>query len=487
MLTLANGYQFMVTMVYAKCTVVKRLCLWDDLYSIGHNLSLPWMVGRDFNVIMEEDEKIGGLHVYPQEYEDFALCINSCEFVDIHFIGSPFTWWNGRDDGDCMFKKLDRVVTNQALQDFFGQLELQHLMRTRSDHAPILLTCGGLTQNYLKSFRFLKFWIENDDFLEVVKQNWESVFSKDVFVQWKFRLKKTKIALTKWSKDKFGDIFKQLLIREEIVRMKEQLFEEYPTTRNRMVLQQAQVEYKLYLYYEEEFWKQKASIQWYNEGDKNTKLFHSLVKGRRKRLTLKRMLRSDGTWAEGDKAIAAETVSYFQNQFSRTDCNEELSLLNHIRPSITGEDNALIKETPDKEEIKSMVFKLEGDSACGPDGFTDDTIIFAAAEKHFLSPIMKRMERKNIGLLWNDMCMPKEEGDLGFRSLIDVSKDLFIKLWWNFKTKNTLWSNYRWNKYCTRQGPQTVEWKGGSQVWKLMLQARDYIYQEIWWEARGDH
>lgn len=172
------------------------------------------------------------------------------------------------------------------------------------------------------------------------------------------RLKKTKLALIKWSKDKFGEIFKQLLIREDIARVKEKLFEEHLTTLNRMVLQQAQAEYKLYLHYEKEFWKQKASIQWYNEGDKNTNFFHSLVKGRRKRLHLKRVIRSYGTWVEGEEAIVAEAVNYFQNQISRTDCNEELSLLNHIRPSITGEENALIKEIPDREEIKSGVFKL---------------------------------------------------------------------------------------------------------------------------------
>ncbi|KAH0642345.1 hypothetical protein KY289_033319 [Solanum tuberosum] len=125
--------------------------------------------GRDFNVIMEEDEKIGGLPIYPQEYEDFALCINSCELVDIHFTGSPFTWWNGRADGDCIFKRLDRVVTNQVLQDLLGQLKLQHLVMTGSDHTPLILTCGGLTLNYIKPFRFLKFWEESDDFLEVVK------------------------------------------------------------------------------------------------------------------------------------------------------------------------------------------------------------------------------------------------------------------------------------------------------------------------------
>lgn len=44
-----------------------------------------------------------------------------------------------------------------------------------------------------------------------------------------------------------------------------------------------------------------------------------------------------------------------------------------------------------------------------------------------------------------------------------------------------------WNKYCKRHKPQVVEWKGGSQTWKLMLEARDMIDQEIWWEIRCGH
>lgn len=57
-------------------------------------------------------------------------------------------------------------------------------------------------------------------------------------------MKKTKTALSRWSRERFGDIFKQLSIREEIARLKETLFEENPTTGNRMVLQRDQAELK---------------------------------------------------------------------------------------------------------------------------------------------------------------------------------------------------------------------------------------------------
>ncbi|XP_060202517.1 uncharacterized protein LOC132630953 [Lycium barbarum] len=42
-----------------------------------------------------------------------------------------------------------------------------------------------------------------------------------------------------------------------------------------------------------------------------------------------------------------------------------------------------------------------------------------------------------------------------------------------------------WIKYCKRHSPQTVQWKGGFQVWKAMVKARDNIEQEIWWEPRS--
>lgn len=38
--------------------------------------------------------------------------------------------------------------------------------------------------------------------------------------------KENMTALTKWSKESYGDIFKQLIIREDTVRIKEKLFEE---------------------------------------------------------------------------------------------------------------------------------------------------------------------------------------------------------------------------------------------------------------------
>lgn len=35
---------------------------------------------------------------------------------------------------------------------------------------------------------------------------------------------------------------------------------------------------------------------------------------------------------------------------------------------------------------------------------------------------------------WSNLCYPKEEGDIGIRSLEDIGGTFAIKRWWNFRT-----------------------------------------------------
>lgn len=83
---------------------------------------------------------------------------------------------------------------------------------------------------------------------------------------------------------------------------------------------------------------------------------------------------------------------------------------------------------------------------------------------------------------WDKMCYPKEEKGLGFRSLFDISKAMYSKLWQIFRATRSICTNYMRNKYCKKIIPIVVQWKACSQIWKKMLEARDSMEQEIWWE-----
>lgn len=85
---------------------------------------------------------------------------------------------------------------------------------------------------------------------------------------------------------------------------------------------------------------------------------------------------------------------------------------------------------------------------------------------------------------WDTLCMPCKEGGFGFRSLHDVSKALFCKLWWNFLTKPTLWSSFISQKYCKKPNPMIVPWRAGSHIWQKMLECRELIECQIRWHPR---
>ncbi|KAH0679358.1 hypothetical protein KY284_020443 [Solanum tuberosum] len=116
---------------------------------------------------------------------------------DIQVEGSSFTWWNERSDGECIFKRLDRVVGNQAFLEGLGNVDLEHLARTGSYHAPMLLSCGIQTVHFHKPFRFLNFWSEKEKFKDLIRLSWVDDHSDDVFVNLMNKMKKTKLALSK--------------------------------------------------------------------------------------------------------------------------------------------------------------------------------------------------------------------------------------------------------------------------------------------------
>nr|XP_033511148.1 uncharacterized protein LOC117275894 [Nicotiana tomentosiformis] len=134
------GKYIMMTFVCAKCSSLERLELWDSLYYLASDMELPWLVGGDFNVLLNEKEKIGGLPVYPPEYEDFAFCVNPYGLFDTGYKVIPFTWWSGRPNAKCIFKRLDRILVNFPFQSIFLIIEVEHLIRIGSDHAPIFMT-----------------------------------------------------------------------------------------------------------------------------------------------------------------------------------------------------------------------------------------------------------------------------------------------------------------------------------------------------------
>ncbi|WMV59326.1 hypothetical protein MTR67_052711 [Solanum verrucosum] len=349
---------------------LERLELWEDLENIADQSNNPWLVGGDFNTIVDESEKSGGLPVSQQEIVDFAHCISACSLNELKFVRSCYTWWNGRIENDCIFKRLDRVLGNNEFMQLLPNSEVHHLIRQGSDHALLHVICNDSREHVVKQFRFLNFWAKHNDFMKVVEESWAEEIKGSPFFIVHSKLKKLKKVLSQWSKSTFGDFFQKIATLEDLVKAKEVQLEISPTEENRGILSKAEAELKRYRHIEEEYWRQKAGMKWFKDGDRNTKFFHAYVKGKRRKLQVKEIRTRQGDIINSPHNIGEEAVNVFKEQFMETSEEYNLEVLECIPKLIKEEENEEMGKMPTKEEVKHVVFSLNGDSASGQDGFS---------------------------------------------------------------------------------------------------------------------
>ncbi|WMV30180.1 hypothetical protein MTR67_023565 [Solanum verrucosum] len=263
---------FKITFVYAKCKDHLRRPLWDRMLFQAADSNKPWCSVGDYNVITTIEEKLGGVPYNMRKSLEFIATIEACGLLDLGFNGQKYTWSNNRGITQRVWKRLDRALVTDTW--------LKKMPQTTITHLP------------------------SPKFLDIVRTCWERTVEGNNM--WKFhqKLKRLSNTLSHWSRKEFGDIFNKVKEYEEKVRTAEEsLIHEHSDT-NRAKLHELNAKYIRFLKVEDSILKQKTQLQWFKEGDSNTKYFHTLIRGRRRKLFIHKLRRSDGDLIQGDDNIA---------------------------------------------------------------------------------------------------------------------------------------------------------------------------------------
>lgn len=121
---------------------------------------------------------------------------------------------------------------------------------------------------------------------------------------------------------------------------------------------------------EEQFWRQKCREEWLREGDRNTKYFHNVVKGRKVKNIILMLLDEWGNehFSEGSKGEIA--VDYFRDLFMSSNPFDMEELFLNFPNRITREMNESLTASVSVEEVKDAEMSVNGGSAPGEDGLT---------------------------------------------------------------------------------------------------------------------
>lgn len=172
-----------------------------------------------------------------------------------------------------------------------------------------------------------------------------------------------------WNKTTFGNIFDRITDLERLVTQSEEKFDLDPSEKNKENMKKCQEELHRVLAIEEIYWKQKVNCTWIEEGERNTKYFHSLVKKKRLKSWIHE-IHHQGDKLTNPNDIENSATSFFQNLLTAEQVSIDNDLLSHISSCITDYQNAVLCAPPSLEELKDSVYSIHKYSAAGLDGFS---------------------------------------------------------------------------------------------------------------------
>ncbi|KAK9988586.1 hypothetical protein SO802_028825 [Lithocarpus litseifolius] len=211
----------------------------------------------------------------------FRMVIHRYDFIDLGYIGSPFTWSRNHPTQGCIYIRLDRALATAAWKQKFPRASVQHVSMSTSDYAMLAIHLPTQWARRLHNrppFRFEAMWLRDPRYAEVVQDAWLKGLYKPNGAQITNCLDSCKKKLQKWNKVEFGHVGKQIARLEK----KLQFLERDPDLHENDI-QATCRDINYWLDVENTMWHQRSRHLWITDGDRNTSFFHQKASNRKQR------------------------------------------------------------------------------------------------------------------------------------------------------------------------------------------------------------
>ncbi|XP_026459416.1 uncharacterized protein LOC113360082 [Papaver somniferum] len=290
----------------------------------------------DFNTFISIDEKRGGRHPNSNAINEFQECVDFCGLLQAPKSGLEFSWCNGRSGNKRILCNLDRALFDLKWLEKFNGWSYKVGTRGIFDHSHIIGSDVVIPKALNSPFRFQKMWLNFPDFIQV-----------------------------------FGDVKETLRKAEEKVLEETLKSDNDPSNislLNNLVTARGKCDIAAQNY--NTFLREKARINWIQDGDVNSKFFHTRIKLRKAQNSISEIEDSSGNIITDQTGISNVLIDYVSNKFAHQDITVNDSFFEAAPEVINAEDNSFLECFPTEEDIKNATFNLNPDGAPGPDGFT---------------------------------------------------------------------------------------------------------------------
>jgi hypothetical protein len=270
--------------------------------------------------------------------------------------------------------------------------------------------------------RFEARWVVEEECGERIKNQWEQAVGLEGRSV-KGGLQAVLGDLVGWSKEVMGDLDKRIKkLKKELEQCRREAISD------KQVRKEGLLRFKLSRLEDQKdlYWRQRAHVHWMHEGDRNTKFFHSMATGRKKKNKIKELRREDGVVVKEEEELQEVATNYFLNLFASTIGTRTAELMVRIDPCVTPEMNNSLMETFTEEEVWSALESIGDLKAPGLDGMP------ALFYKKYWEVVGKDITKEVLHFLnggdmpdgWNETCVmliPKVDNPTSMKELRPIS------------------------------------------------------------------
>ncbi|KAL0444870.1 UNVERIFIED_CONTAM: hypothetical protein Slati_2209700 [Sesamum latifolium] len=162
-----------ITVVYGVNDVIGRRVLWAELHRLSLTVTnVPWLVGGDFNTMVDVSEVCGQSGDIRGAAEEFQGCLRDMGLITLPMQGEWFTWHNCSRDSRSLWKRLDRLLVNNWWLERWPNTFYVSLNARTSDHSPLVIR-GDTPVQSISMFRFDNYLALSTEFIPSVRRIWQ--------------------------------------------------------------------------------------------------------------------------------------------------------------------------------------------------------------------------------------------------------------------------------------------------------------------------
>jgi hypothetical protein len=321
----------------------------------------------DFNLVRFASEKSNGVinHKWADAFNDW---VSRWGLIELNLANKAYTWTNNQEN--LIMARIDRVFVTTDWEAAFPLARVKALERPPSDHNPLLVNLGDNVCFGKKKFRFEKWWLEKDNFRDIVVKAWsEPCKATNIMDRWQFRVITFRRLVRGWASNEVASLNKKKRELADEYNILDNKAEEGGLSSSKLKrLKEVTDELGKIWALDEIKIRQRSRDRNILEGDRIA-YFQAIANRRSRKKSVSGLMGPDG-WVEDQPGMLKVAVDFYKQLFAEEE-GEDLALGNNFwldGEKVTQGENDLLTAPFNEGEIKEAIFGSYAEGAPGPDG-----------------------------------------------------------------------------------------------------------------------